>query len=115
MVDDTIILLIKIILFLFLTIIIFGFYPLYYDVKLFSYLRKNQLKKFQYLWGNRGENPISITLRNWRYRLSNVDEEDEIIRCYKKKIRTSLKIMLLLLTLLTILITILLVTTSSLS
>lgn len=61
-----------------------------YMLKLMSYLKKNKLKRYNYLYGNFPDisyDPDRSSLRGWRWLYSNSDEDDGIIRRYKNILR----------------------------
>ena len=92
-------------------IIIVSVYSLYYEIKFISYLKKNNLSRYQYLWSNdiKGfDKPLRSFLRGYYYLNSDMDEEDVNIKLFKNHLRISGKIGLVLLMLLTLLIIILL-------
>jgi len=107
-----------IIIFSILTIIgiVIGMYVFIINIKLVLYLKSKRLTRYKELFNNvhnlseklsrDGSYSINIISRikaQWHWFFSGMDEEDEIIKKYKNRIRASIKFFMILFILLTLL------------
>lgn len=77
---------------------IFGLINWFYSMKLMSYIKQTNSLRYHYLYGNAlagfGD-PITNFLILWNYLYSDEDNEDDIIRGYKNKMRIYIKYFLI--------------------
>ena len=85
-------------------------YIMYYAYKLNSYLKENRVSTYHYLMDlpttlQDRINPIGRYRKGLHWYFSNMDEDDERIRYYKRKIRTPMKLEFILIIFLILLLT----------
>lgn len=70
---------------IFILIVFVSFFFAFYSWRLMSYLKKNKLDRYRYLFGSFPDFPYqNVTpLRAWRWLYSNMDRDDQTIQKYK--------------------------------